>query len=153
MPYFPTMTSHSPASHHHRDRTEDNEGTFAVPLTQTLLLFNSRSTHTHTHTQLSLPFFPQTQPHTHDMPRNGDGSSDNGPIEGQEVVHGTSGDVSSRTSSLSSSLFQFQIALLLTNLITDHPPARQEQRRADAGDREGRRYDPTTTSRRGNLGM
>jgi hypothetical protein len=27
------------------------------------------------------------------MPRNGDGSSDNGPIEGQEVVHGASGDV------------------------------------------------------------
>jgi hypothetical protein len=27
------------------------------------------------------------------MPRNGDGSSDNGPIEGQEIVHGTSGSV------------------------------------------------------------
>ena len=25
------------------------------------------------------------------MPRNGDGSSDNGPIEGQDIVHGTSG--------------------------------------------------------------
>jgi hypothetical protein len=137
MPHFPTMTSQP--SHHHRDRTEDNEGTFAAPLTQTLPLFNSRSTHT----QLSLPSFPQTQPHTHNMPRNGDGSSDNGPIEGQEVVHGTSGDVRSRTSP-SSPLFQFQIDLLLTNLTTDHPPARQEQRRADAGDREGRRYDTTS---------
>ncbi|KAF2850857.1 hypothetical protein T440DRAFT_517771 [Plenodomus tracheiphilus IPT5] len=28
------------------------------------------------------------------MPRNGDGSSDNGPIEGHEIVHGTSGDKS-----------------------------------------------------------
>jgi hypothetical protein len=29
------------------------------------------------------------------MPRNGDGSSDNGPIEaGQDAVHGASGDVS-----------------------------------------------------------
>jgi hypothetical protein len=27
------------------------------------------------------------------MPRNGDGSSDNGPIEGKEILHGTSGDV------------------------------------------------------------
>jgi hypothetical protein len=27
------------------------------------------------------------------MPRNGDGSSDNGPIEGQDIVHGTSGSV------------------------------------------------------------
>jgi hypothetical protein len=81
------------------------------------------------------------------MPRNGDGSSDNGPIEGQEVVHGTSGDVRSRTSSLSSPLFQFQIDLLLTNLVTDHPSARQEQRRADAGDREGRRYDHPTRER------
>lgn len=27
------------------------------------------------------------------MPRNGDGSSDNGPIEGQNIVHGNSGDV------------------------------------------------------------
>ena len=27
------------------------------------------------------------------MPRNGDGSSDNGPIEGQELLHGASGDV------------------------------------------------------------
>merc|ERR1711974_237084 len=26
------------------------------------------------------------------MPRNGDGSSDNGPIEGQELLHGASGD-------------------------------------------------------------
>ncbi|KAF1940694.1 hypothetical protein EJ02DRAFT_379409, partial [Clathrospora elynae] len=26
------------------------------------------------------------------MPRNGDGSSDNGPIEGHEILHGTSGD-------------------------------------------------------------
>lgn len=26
------------------------------------------------------------------MPRNGDGSSDNGPIEGHEIVHGTTGD-------------------------------------------------------------
>ncbi|KAF2133165.1 hypothetical protein P153DRAFT_363386 [Dothidotthia symphoricarpi CBS 119687] len=26
------------------------------------------------------------------MPRNGDGSSDNGPIEGQNIVHGSSGD-------------------------------------------------------------
>ncbi|EUC37078.1 hypothetical protein COCVIDRAFT_34405 [Bipolaris victoriae FI3] len=26
------------------------------------------------------------------MPRNGDGSSDNGPIEGQNIVHGNSGD-------------------------------------------------------------
>ncbi|KAF1836491.1 hypothetical protein BDW02DRAFT_566921 [Decorospora gaudefroyi] len=26
------------------------------------------------------------------MPRNGDGSSDNGPIEGQTAVHGNSGD-------------------------------------------------------------
>ena len=25
------------------------------------------------------------------MPRNGDGSSDNGPIEGQDIVHGSSG--------------------------------------------------------------
>ena len=29
------------------------------------------------------------------MPRNGDGSSDNGPIEGQNIVHGNSGDVCS----------------------------------------------------------
>jgi hypothetical protein len=27
------------------------------------------------------------------MPRNGDGSSDNGPIDGHEILHGTSGDV------------------------------------------------------------
>jgi hypothetical protein len=27
------------------------------------------------------------------MPRNGDGSSDNGPIDGHEIVHGASGDV------------------------------------------------------------
>ncbi|KAH7380664.1 hypothetical protein BKA66DRAFT_419775 [Pyrenochaeta sp. MPI-SDFR-AT-0127] len=26
------------------------------------------------------------------MPRNGDGSSDNGPIEGHDIVHGNSGD-------------------------------------------------------------
>ncbi|KAJ4377636.1 hypothetical protein N0V83_000464 [Neocucurbitaria cava] len=26
------------------------------------------------------------------MPRNGDGSSDNGPIEGHDIVHGASGD-------------------------------------------------------------
>jgi len=26
------------------------------------------------------------------MPRNGDGSSDNGPIEGQDIIHGASGD-------------------------------------------------------------
>ncbi|KAI8936971.1 hypothetical protein NX059_006199 [Plenodomus lindquistii] len=26
------------------------------------------------------------------MPRNGDGSSDNGPIEANEVIHGNSGD-------------------------------------------------------------
>ncbi|KAH7078010.1 hypothetical protein BKA63DRAFT_509491 [Paraphoma chrysanthemicola] len=26
------------------------------------------------------------------MPRNGDGSSDNGPIEGHDIVHGSSGD-------------------------------------------------------------
>lgn len=26
------------------------------------------------------------------MPRNGDGSSDNGPIEGQNIIHGNSGD-------------------------------------------------------------
>ncbi|ENI11145.1 hypothetical protein COCC4DRAFT_123434 [Bipolaris maydis ATCC 48331] len=26
------------------------------------------------------------------MPRNGDGSSDNGPIEGHEILHGTTGD-------------------------------------------------------------
>ncbi|EDU51327.1 hypothetical protein PtrSN002B_002545 [Pyrenophora tritici-repentis] len=26
------------------------------------------------------------------MPRNGDGSSDNGPIEGQDIIHGNSGD-------------------------------------------------------------
>ncbi|KAL6705765.1 hypothetical protein ACN47E_006402 [Coniothyrium glycines] len=26
------------------------------------------------------------------MPRNGDGSSDNGPIEDQNIVHGNSGD-------------------------------------------------------------
>ncbi|KAF1921030.1 hypothetical protein BDU57DRAFT_509581 [Ampelomyces quisqualis] len=25
------------------------------------------------------------------MPRNGDGSSDNGPVEGQEIIHGSSG--------------------------------------------------------------
>lgn len=30
------------------------------------------------------------------MPRNGDGSSDNGPIEGQNIIHGASGDVSTR---------------------------------------------------------
>jgi hypothetical protein len=35
-------------------------------------------------------------PHTsHIMPRNGDGASDNGPIEGQDITHGTSGDVMS----------------------------------------------------------
>jgi hypothetical protein len=28
------------------------------------------------------------------MPRNGDGSGDNGPIDGHEILHGTSGDVS-----------------------------------------------------------
>lgn len=28
------------------------------------------------------------------MPRNGDGSSDNGPIEGHEILHGTTGDAS-----------------------------------------------------------
>jgi hypothetical protein len=27
------------------------------------------------------------------MPRNGDGSSDNGPIDGHEIIHGTTGDV------------------------------------------------------------
>lgn len=27
------------------------------------------------------------------MPRNGDGSSDNGPIEGHEILHGMTGDV------------------------------------------------------------
>lgn len=27
------------------------------------------------------------------MPRNGDGSSDNGPIDDHEILHGTSGDV------------------------------------------------------------
>ncbi|EUC50367.1 hypothetical protein COCMIDRAFT_82389 [Bipolaris oryzae ATCC 44560] len=26
------------------------------------------------------------------MPRNGDGSSDNGPIEGHSIIHGTSGN-------------------------------------------------------------
>ncbi|KAL1594139.1 hypothetical protein SLS59_008973 [Nothophoma quercina] len=30
------------------------------------------------------------------MPRNGDGSSDNGPIEGQNIVHGNSGDASAQ---------------------------------------------------------
>jgi len=29
------------------------------------------------------------------MPRNGDGSGDNGPIEGSDVIHGNSGDVRS----------------------------------------------------------
>jgi hypothetical protein len=28
------------------------------------------------------------------MPRNGDGSGDSGPIDGHEIVHGASGDVS-----------------------------------------------------------
>jgi hypothetical protein len=27
------------------------------------------------------------------MPRNGDGSSDNGPIDGHEIIHGAGGDV------------------------------------------------------------
>jgi hypothetical protein len=27
------------------------------------------------------------------MPRNGDGSGDNGPIDGHAIIHGTSGDV------------------------------------------------------------
>lgn len=31
--------------------------------------------------------------HQINMPRNGDGSSDNGPIEGHNIVHGNSGDV------------------------------------------------------------
>jgi hypothetical protein len=30
---------------------------------------------------------------SHNMPRNGDGSGDNGPIEGNDVIHGNSGDV------------------------------------------------------------
>lgn len=34
--------------------------------------------------------------HIVNMPRNGDGSSDNGPIEGQNIIHGASGDVSTR---------------------------------------------------------
>ena len=27
------------------------------------------------------------------MPRNGDGASDNGPIQGKEILHGVDGDV------------------------------------------------------------
>jgi hypothetical protein len=30
---------------------------------------------------------------SHNMPRNGDGSGDNGPVEGNDVIHGNSGDV------------------------------------------------------------
>lgn len=40
------------------------------------------------------------------MPRNGDGSSDNGPIEGNDVIHGNSGSV--------------RLALITTSYLTSH---------------------------------
>lgn len=49
------------------------------------------------------------------MPRNGDGSSDNGPIEGQNIVHGNSGDVG---------LINAPLRLHLLILIPDYPPTR-----------------------------
>lgn len=41
------------------------------------------------------PSSTPTTPHAHKMPRQGDGSGDNGPIEtGKDQIHGASGDVS-----------------------------------------------------------
>jgi hypothetical protein len=56
---------------------------FCIPIVLTLFTTN-------TSTKPHLTFQPNTH---HNMPRNGDGSSDNGPVEGSEVVHGNSGDV------------------------------------------------------------
>lgn len=50
-----------------------------------------------THASTDTPFFqikpPSPQQNITAMPRNGDGSSDNGPVEGGNVIHGNSGDV------------------------------------------------------------
>ncbi|KAF2645111.1 hypothetical protein P280DRAFT_466346 [Massarina eburnea CBS 473.64] len=64
------------------------------------------------------------------MPRNGDGSSDNGPIDANNVVHGGPGaDVR----------FLFQSPIQYTNKSNvGHAQAHQE-RRTDARSREGRR--------------
>lgn len=58
------------------------------------------------------------------MPRNGDGSSDNGPIEGHDIVHGASGDVRCP---------QISLSLSLPDMTIGNPPARKKQRRPNAG--------------------
>ena len=83
--------------------------------------------HITTYPLSNLPSTPKTSAI---MPRNGDGSSDNGPIEGSTIVHGNSGDVRH------SPLYPLHTQPLTAPL--DHPAARQEQRRTHARDREGR---------------
>jgi hypothetical protein len=90
--FYPTMTSQPLTSYRHPQNTIWHNKAH-IKLSKSRFSFSIIRLSSNFFSNTYICIFKLRTYKTINMPRNGDGSSDNGPIEGQNIIHGASGDV------------------------------------------------------------